>query len=71
VLPLFNRVPIFSTTDYTYYGHPDPLQCPPGMTRKSLALYYFSNGRPAEEVRFVLASDRCDGQSEYGLGTQE
>jgi hypothetical protein len=50
VLPVFNRVMIFSTTDFTYHGHPDPLQCPEGMTRKSLALYYFSNGRPAEEV---------------------
>ncbi|MBV8147328.1 MAG: 2OG-Fe(II) oxygenase [Gammaproteobacteria bacterium] len=50
VLPVFNRVMIFGTTDFTYHGHPDPLQCPEGMTRKSLALYYFSNGRPAEEV---------------------
>ena len=50
VAPLFNRVMIFSTTDFTYHGHPDPLQCPEGMTRKSLALYYFTNGRPAEEV---------------------
>jgi hypothetical protein len=50
VAPLFNRVMIFGTTDFTYHGHPDPLQCPEGMTRKSLALYYFSNGRPAEEV---------------------
>jgi hypothetical protein len=50
VLPLFNRVMIFSTTDYTYHGHPDPLQCPEGVTRKSVALYYFTNGRPSEEV---------------------
>lgn len=50
VAPLFNRVMIFTTTSYTYHGHPDPLQCPEGMTRKSLALYYFTNGRPAEEV---------------------
>jgi Rps23 Pro-64 3,4-dihydroxylase Tpa1-like proline 4-hydroxylase len=50
VLPIFNRVMVFGTTDFTYHGHPDPLQCPEGMTRKSLALYYFSNGRPAEEV---------------------
>jgi 2OG-Fe(II) oxygenase superfamily len=50
VLPIFNRVMIFGTTDYTYHGHPDPLGCPVGMTRKSLALYYFSNGRPAEEI---------------------
>jgi Rps23 Pro-64 3,4-dihydroxylase Tpa1-like proline 4-hydroxylase len=50
VLPIFNRVMIFSTTDFTYHGHPDPLNCPEGMTRKSLALYYFTKGRPAEEV---------------------
>ena len=50
VLPIFNRVMIFGTTDFTYHGHPDALQCPEGMTRKSLALYYFSNGRPAEEI---------------------
>src|SRR5208282_3669906 len=50
VAPIFNRVVVFGTTDFTYHGHPDPLQCPDDMTRKSLALYYFSNGRPAEEV---------------------
>lgn len=50
ILPIFNRMVVFGTTDYTYHGHPDPLQCPEGMTRKSLALYYFSNGRPQEEI---------------------
>lgn len=50
VLPVFNRFMIFGTTSYTFHGHPDPLQCPENMTRKSLALYYFSNGRPPEEI---------------------
>ena len=50
VLPVFNRLMLFGTTDFTYHGHPDPLQCPDGMTRKSLALYYFTNGRPQEEI---------------------
>ena len=50
ILPVFNRLVVFGTTDFTYHGHPDPLQCPEGVTRKSLALYYFSNGRPAEET---------------------
>jgi Rps23 Pro-64 3,4-dihydroxylase Tpa1-like proline 4-hydroxylase len=50
VLPVFNRVMIFGTTDFTFHGHPDPLTCPDGMSRKSLALYYFSNGRAAEEI---------------------
>jgi hypothetical protein len=53
ILPVFNRFMIFGTTDFTYHGHPDPLQCPEGVTRKSLALYYFSNGRPAEEISEV------------------
>jgi hypothetical protein len=26
-----------------------PLMCPVDKTRKSLALYYYSNGRPTEE----------------------
>jgi Rps23 Pro-64 3,4-dihydroxylase Tpa1-like proline 4-hydroxylase len=50
VAPLFNRMMVFGTTDFTFHGHPDPLQCPEDRTRKSLALYYFTNGRPAEEV---------------------
>jgi 2OG-Fe(II) oxygenase superfamily len=49
VLPGYNRCVVFSTTDWSYHGHPDKLACPPGRTRKSLALYYYSNGRPAEE----------------------
>ncbi len=51
LLPIFNRVVIFNTTDFTYHGVPDPLLTPKGITRKSLALYYFSNGRPKEEIR--------------------
>jgi Rps23 Pro-64 3,4-dihydroxylase Tpa1-like proline 4-hydroxylase len=50
ILPLFNRFMVFGTTDFTFHGHPNPLQCPEGMTRKSLALYYFTNGRPAQEI---------------------
>ena len=50
ILPVFNRCVIFSTTDFSYHGHPDALECPAGETRKSLALYYYSNGRPAQEV---------------------
>jgi hypothetical protein len=51
ILPAFNRMVIFSTTDFSYHGHPDPLACPDDNSRKSLALYYFTNGRPREEVK--------------------
>ena len=50
ILPVFNRVAIFSTTDFSYHGHPDPLTCPPDRSRKSMALYYYSNGRPKSEI---------------------
>jgi hypothetical protein len=51
IMPVFNRMVIFDTTDFSYHGHPDRLACPEGNSRKSLALYYFSNGRPAKEVK--------------------
>ncbi len=50
IAPLFNRMAIFSTTDYSWHGHPDKLTCPPDRSRRSLALYYYSNGRPDSEV---------------------
>lgn len=50
ILPLFNRCAIFSTTSTSYHGHPTPLSCPPDRTRKSMATYYYSNGRPEEEI---------------------
>jgi hypothetical protein len=50
ILPVFNRVAIFSTTSSSYHGHPDPLTCPPDRSRKSIALYYYTNGRPKTEI---------------------
>ena len=49
VLPEFNRCVIFNITDTSYHGNPNPVQAPDGRTRLSLAFYYYSNGRPAEE----------------------
>lgn len=50
VLPVFNRLVLFATTATSLHGHPDPLACPPGRFRRSIALYYYTNGRPAEET---------------------
>jgi hypothetical protein len=49
ILPSFNRTVIFSTTDTSYHGHPQPLASPPGITRKSVSLYYYTAGRPERE----------------------
>ncbi len=47
--PQFNRTVIFSITDTAFHGHPYALRCPTGRTRRSLAFYYYSNGRPSDE----------------------
>lgn len=49
ILPLFNRTVIFSTTDTSFHGHPHPLTSPPGTSRKSVSLYYYTAGRPEWE----------------------
>ena len=49
--PLFNRLVVFATTSTAYHGHPEPLTCPPERARRSMALYYYTNGRPDDEVQ--------------------
>lgn len=46
IMPKLGRCVIFSTDDDSYHGHPEVLNCPEGVTRKSIALYYYTNGRP-------------------------
>lgn len=50
IMPLFNRLCVFRTDDFSFHGHPKPLSCPEGMSRKSLILYYYTNTRPLNEV---------------------
>ena len=58
ILPVFNRMAMFSTTSNSYHGHPNPLTCPPDRSRKSIALYYYTNGRPQEEIEEGLEDHR-------------
>ena len=51
IAPLFNRVVIFDTSNFSYHGHPRPLQCPEERSRKSLALYYYTVEAPADDDR--------------------
>jgi hypothetical protein len=50
ILPEFNRMVIFSTTSTSYHGHPAYLKTPEGVLRRSIALYYYTNGRPESEM---------------------
>lgn len=57
IAPVLNRCVVFRTGKDTYHGHPEPLRCPPDVTRKSLATYYYStdqSGGPTEDERSTL-----------------
>ena len=46
--PLFNRAIFFDTTQNSWHGLPDPIQCPQDEFRKSLAVYYLV--KPASDA---------------------
>jgi len=54
----FGRIVIFSTNDFSYHGHSDPLNCPPHRTRRSIAMYYYSPvSRPADTIDTSVSAD--------------
>jgi hypothetical protein len=66
IAPVSNRAVIFTTDIDSFHGHPEPLRCPAGVNRQSLALYYFTleqhpfirsteyRARPDDGLRGVL-----------------
>jgi len=54
IKPDFNTMVIFNTNDFSNHGHPDSLNCPISLSRKSIATYYFSAGRPKSEINSKL-----------------
>lgn len=47
IAPLMGRMVIFPTTDKSWHGHPRPLNAPAGITRKSIAWYFYHPEPPA------------------------
>ena len=43
--PLLNHALIFNTSNISFHGFPEPLKCPQGNSRKSLAFYYYTEDR--------------------------
>jgi hypothetical protein len=54
VAPTLGRAVVFSTTRDSYHGQPDPVTCPPDMSRKSIATYYYT----AAETGVAAIPDR-------------
>lgn len=59
IQPVFNRLAIFRTTDFSYHGYTDPIRSP--YPRRSASMYYYTNGRPKEEK-----IDPSDGAHAHG-----
>ena len=53
VAPIANRALIFTTDPDSFHGHPEPMRCPQGVARRSMALYYFS----VEDDPFVRSTE--------------
>ena len=50
IAPTFGRFVVFSSTDFSFHGHPAPMPLPPNRMRRSLAFYYYTEGdRPVAE----------------------
>ena len=43
ILPIYNRCVIFNTDKDSNHGHPEPLTTPQHITRRSIALYYYTS----------------------------
>ena len=69
-LPEFNKMVVFGTTDFSNHGHPDSLSCPDNRSRKSLATYYYSNGRPKEEIINRQLKNRTNFKDREGFGNE-
>jgi len=63
IAPKLGRFVVFSSTDFSYHGHPEPIRAPKGRARRSIALYYYTNGRPSEECQ----NGDCTGKSHSTL----
>lgn len=67
ISPKFNTMVIFSTNDFTNHGHPRYLNCPKNISRKSVATYYFSKGRPNNEIAAVYKKNRTQFKNRAGI----
>jgi hypothetical protein len=57
IRPTAGRCVIFNTDANSFHGHPRPLDCPAGMTRKSIAIYYYTLGREDKNVEPTPRTD--------------
>jgi len=63
--PLLNHALIFTTDERSLHGFPDPQKCPQDVSRKSLALYYYT---VEQDKKFAVHSTDYFARPQDGIG---
>ncbi|MEM7510043.1 MAG: 2OG-Fe(II) oxygenase [Bacteroidota bacterium] len=64
--PFYNRCVIFNTDEDSFHGYPEPITCPEDTSRKSIALYYFTEETVAPKKRTTNYQARpTDGSKKF------
>ena len=48
-----NNICVFSTNSKSYHGFGDPITCPEGYSRNSIAMYYYTDGRSDDDAIYL------------------
>lgn len=61
----FNRMVLFDTTQDSWHGFPQPINCPPDKYRKSIAMYYLTEPRETADAnrkraKYIPTQDQKD-----------
>ena len=48
--PKFNRAVIFTTSDVSFHGFPEPIKCPRKVFRNTLAVYFYQNSNDYDQT---------------------
>lgn len=58
--PVFNRCVVFNTDKASFHGQPEPLACPDHLSRRSIAVYYYT-----VPTSSLVATDEVNEQTDY------
>lgn len=75
IAPVFNRLVIFDSHDFSFHGLPEPLNFPKDQQRKSIILYYYTHAaRPAHHTAVAAPHSalwvKRDGKDKRGNTTR-
>lgn len=72
IFPKFNRMVVFDTSSDSFHGHPEPMNCPKNVNRKSVSVYYYSLPEAASiEPHSTLYVPRSDDVFKSTLDEKE